>query len=369
MSTDLSLIAERRAGLAALLGTLLLEEPGPGLADLVGAVPALQPLAADDVAIRCEYERIFLRGVPLYASVFVDDNGQHGGPTLAAVIERYDGVEFTEHRDRPWRVAGADHLGLLLRCHAQLCHRESEAWRHDRPEVAAGIIETERALLRDHVSSWAPVALDAAGELAEDGPYRPLIESVSAFLGEEHHKLRPAPAIGTPIDHWTPPDNLGPARLARLLLAPTTCGTWLSPTVLSGAANSIGAPWRRSDTRSSLRHLIETAHDSGDVPSVLQPILEAVGAAGARYARRADTDSGNAAHWYAWEARVEATVTMLERIMLSGGLKNAQPASEAIIVTAADAAHLADIVDKVVEQLRAAGCTVERESVDRSCSV
>lgn len=362
MNTDLSLLASRRAGLAALLGTLVLEEPGHGVAELVRGVPALAALAREDSAVCVEYERVFLRGVPLYESGFRSEDGQHGGPALGAVVERYDRVGFSEHRDARWRVAGADHLGLELRCYAALCAEEAEAWRSDTADVAMATVEAERSFLSDHLSAWAPVAVRAATRIAGDGPYRPLFEAVEGFLAEEHDRLRPAPALGAPLPIEDLPEHVGPARLARLLLAPARAGMWLSPADIEPAARAIGVPWRRSDTRTSLRHVIEAAIDEDELAAVLGALRPAVAGAGDEYRARAGSDGGNAAHWLAWADRASAMVTRLDRIIANGlfGESRTVAAWETISVSGVDPVVLADAVDEVVARLRGLGFRVDR---------
>ncbi len=78
MSPDLVAQAERRLVLAATLGRLILSEPGPDLADLGDALPGLHGLS--DTRLAIDYERVFLRAVAPYESVFVSDDGQQGGP-------------------------------------------------------------------------------------------------------------------------------------------------------------------------------------------------------------------------------------------------------------------------------------------------
>ncbi len=364
MNTDLSLLADRRAGLAALFGTLLLEEPGLGVAELVRGVPALAALGCDDTAVRVEYERVFLRGVPLYESGFRSDDGQHGGPALAAVVERYERVGFSEHRDGDWRVAGADHLGLELRCYASLCREEADAWRSDIVDAAVAAVEAERSFLADHVSAWAPVAVGAALRLAGDGPYRPLLEALEGFLAEEHERLRPAPALGAALSIDALPEHLGPARLARLLLAPATAGMWLSPADIEPAARAIGVPWRRSDTRTTLRHVIEAAVDGDELAVVLGTLRPLIAEACDAYRTRAVGDGGNAAHWLAWAERTAAMVALLDRTIVSGRLGGSQTAeaSETITVSGADAVRLADAIDAVVAELRGLGFAVDRST-------
>lgn len=361
MTADLALLAERRAGLAALLGLLLLEEPGPQLTDLVATLPTLAALASSDPVIDSDYERIFLRGVPIYESVFRNDDGQHGGDTLVNVVGRYKRVGYNEHTEQRWRIAGADHLGLELRCYAHLCHNEAIAWRGDIPDKAVEAVEIERAFLADHLAAWAQIALAAVAPLAAGSPYEHVVGAVGDFLHEEVVRLRPAPLLGQEIEIDPLPSNFGPFRLARLILSPATAGTWLQSNVIAQAAERIGSPWRPSDNRSALRHVIETAQDSGDLAYILQPILIAIRLAGDEHAERASAEPENEANWCIWRARTSAMSTFLEQIIASNRLGTAATmVTEYVAVTGADTALLADAVDVAVAELRKQGFEVDR---------
>ena len=363
MTSDLALLADRRAGLSALLGLLLLEEPGPGLLDLVAGVPALAALATGDPGIAVVYERVFLRGVPLYESVFRNVDGQQGGATLARVVEHYDRVGFTEHLENRWRIAGADHLGLELRCYAQLCHDEAAAWHSDIPDAAMAAVETERGFLAAHVSAWAQVALDAALLEAGDSPYHPLVEAIVEFLHDEHRRLRPGPMVGHAVEVAALPDNLGPARLARLLLAPATSGMWLSSTVIAAATGAIGAPWRPSDARSALRLAVESAEGGGDLRVLLTPIAEAVRVAAVSHAGRAVLEPANEANWRRWQTSAETMADLLDSVIDRGALRTTAPrSSETITISGADPATLAEAVDAVIAQLHQQGFEVSTSS-------
>lgn len=361
MTSDLALIADRRGGLAALLGLLTLEEPGPGLAPLVADIPALAPLALGDQAIATEYERVFLRGVPLYESVFRNEDGQHGGETVTAIVEGYERLGFSEHLDRPWRVAGADHLGLQLRCLAHLCHEEAVAWRSGTPDKAMEMVETERTFLAHHLAGWAPVAVHCAIRCAGESAYSPLLAAIADHLNEEFDRLRPAPDLGSQIDVEPLPTNLGPARLSRLLLAPATSGTWLSSTVIGRASRSVGAPWRPSDTRSALRHVIEDAHDTGDLPILLEPIVDNLDEAIAWHHQDAAHSPGNAANARRWAL---TTTSMRDRLVqvVESGLHGRSPstAAETFTVIGSDPGRLTEVIDRIVSDLRRQGYCVER---------
>ena len=82
-------------------------------------------------------------------------------------------------------------------------------------------------------------SLAAAAQVAADGPYRAVLDAASTFLDEECERLRPAPAFGPDPGPGPLPAHLGPARLARLLLAPATSGTWLAADVIATATGDI----------------------------------------------------------------------------------------------------------------------------------
>lgn len=361
MTADLAALAERRAGLSALLGLLLLEEPGPELRPYVDRHAALAPLACGDAALPSEYERVFLRGVPLYESVFRSDGGQHGGERLGEVLAAYDRCGFSEHDQRRWRIAGADHLGMELRCYAHLCHGEAVAWRQATADAAVEAVEAERAFLADHLATWGQVAALAGGEVAGEGPYAEVFSAVDAFLGEENARLRPAPALGAALDAPGLPTRFGAARLARLLLAPATSGAWLGVGVISAAAARIGSPWRPSDTRSSLAHLLHAAEETGDLAQVVAPVADALDDAAAAYAARATSEPGNAATWQLWQARAEAMAALVRQVAARRQLGQARSTHrETIVVEGGDEAGLMDAVDEALAQLRAAGFSAHR---------
>lgn len=361
MTSDLAMIAERRGGLAALLGLLILEEPGPGVAGLVAGIPALAPLASGDPAIATEYERVFLRGVPLYESVFRSDDGQHGGGTITAVVDTYERLGFREHHENRWRIAGPDHLGLQLRCLAHLCHTEAIAWRAGTPDKAMEAVEAERIFLAHHLAGWAPVAIDSALRCIGSGAYTPVFQAIADHLTEEFDRLRPAPDLGSPIDLDPLPTNMGPARLSRLILAPTTSGTWLSSTVIGRASRSIGAPWRPSDTRSSLRHVLDDAENTGDLHVVLEPIAETLDQAIASHQQAAERSPGNAMNARRWARTAEQMRERLAHIAANGLYhRNQSVHNETFTISGPDSERLAEAIDTMITDLRRKGFCIQR---------
>ena len=337
--------AGRRARLAALLGALLLEEPGPALAALARGIPALEPLAGGDPEVAVQYERLLLRDVPPYESVFLSDDGQLGGETARAVAGVYTRHGFDE--DGRWRVAGADHLGLQLRFYAQLCAEESAGWEEDRPDRAVAAVEAERTFLAEHLGRWGPVAADVLVSAAGAGPYRALAEALVDFLAEEAERLRPAPDHPElpALEARVPPARLGPARLARWLLAPGSSGAWLDAGTLAEAALRLGIPWRASDPRSQFRKVIEDATDGGDLADLLAGLRPAVESWRDRHKAREASAPGAARMWRSWRLQAEQTLALIDRVAAGGGELGTGPGP--VEVTVADAAGARTTVDRL----------------------
>ena len=164
MTRDLAERATNRAAFAGMAGALLLSEPGAALGDALSKLPQLARVVESISSI--EYERVFLRGAPPYESIFRSDSGQRGGSVSARVVDSYAEIGFTEHESGGWRVAGPDHLGLELRAHAHLVALEAAAWRDERPDEGARMVEIQRRFFADHLVWWAEFALEALREAA-----------------------------------------------------------------------------------------------------------------------------------------------------------------------------------------------------------
>lgn len=341
---DLVAQAARRARLAALLGQLLLEEPGPALAELTAGVGVLEPLATGDPALAVAYERLLLREVPPYESVFTDHDGQLGGEVAGAVSRLYERHGFDEAGR--WRVAGPDHAGLELRLYARLCAQEAAAWQDDRPDQAVAAVEAERLLLAEHLGRWGPVFADVLAERAGSGPYAALARALGEFLAEEADRLRPAPDHPEmpAVEARVPPARPGPARLARWLLAPGSAGAWLGGDTLGAAALGLGIPWRPSDPRSHFRQVVEEATDSGDLAELLAGLRPAVAAWRDRHAGRVESQPGLARVWRSWQLQAEQTLALIDRTAQA----HAGPAGAPVVVTVTGAQAAADAARAVL---------------------
>lgn len=327
-------------------------EPGPDLDDQLGALPSLAALGTPDAAV--DFERILLREVPPYESIFCSDDGRRGGPVAARVADTYAEIEFDEHINGSWRAAGPDHLGLELRAHAHLIATEAAAWESGRVDQAADAVETQRRFLADHLAVWGEIALDALVEAAVESPYLALFDAVRELLHHEIDVLRPAPILDEAalITETAPVMTMGPGRLTRHLLATERSGIWLSRRAIATGAGRLGFPWRPMDGRANLRALIAAAADAGEIPELIEPWHELAEGTAERYAQRRDHQPGAALLWASWEQRALTTAALLGHL----GQVALDPDADAEVVVRISGAEPTHAI-ALIEQ---AGYSVER---------
>lgn len=310
MVADLAGRAEARASFAAAAGALLLTEPGSAV---VGSDETVARLVRGATPV--DFERVFLRSVQPYESIFRSDDGRRGGATAARVADSCAEFDFEEHRSGRWRTAGPDHLGLELRLHAHLIAREGVAWRTDRPDEAARHVEDQRRFLAEHLAWWAEIALDALADEADGTPYGPILEEIRSFVHDEIDMLRPLPVVDAKVATEVGPETrpMGPGRLARHLLSASRSGLWLSSRDIARAAERLGFPWRPMDGRSNLPPLVRAAFDAGEIDELVGPWLAMAEERADTYAARAASQPGAELAWRDHEARVRVTVDLLRQ--------------------------------------------------------
>ncbi len=354
---DLVESARRRARLAAVLGRLLAEEPGPDVADLVAGVPELAALADPDSTMSAAFERFLIREVPLHESVFTGPDGQRGGSAAARVSAFYERHDVG--MPPAWRVAGPDHLGVELWAYGALCLEEAAGWEEQQPDRGTRAVETERELLIAHLGVWAEVAAAALARRAAGTPYAALAAATGTFVAGEAERLRPAPDHPglPPVEVEPAPEHVGPASLARWLLAPGRSGAFLDVDDLAGAAGALGIPWRPSDPRSRFREVIGSATDGGDLSALATALIDPVEEWRDAHARNESEREGNRRAWRAWRMRAEESLGILRRIAATGtGRSTESPTargSVVIRVCGADANEREDAAAAVIARLRA----------------
>lgn len=312
---DLARLAGQRGRRAWVLGRLLVEEPDAEAVGVAASVPTLAEAFADPDTARADYAAVLLHEVPCHESVFTGPDGQMGRvpPALLTLYRRWDFAP----QERGYRAAAEDHLGLQLLFLAHLCEAESSGWADDRPDEATRAVEAQRALLANHLGWWGPAAAHALARAGTGTAYAVLGSGVDELLAEEFARLRPAPKHpGIPPIAEPPAADRpgGVTRTARRLLAPATAGGFLTSADIGAVAAAAGAPWRPSDTRSRLRHVLDAAAEGEGLEplaAALEPIVAAwVDHWAAR--ERANPGAGRTFEW--WRQRAEATAAWVGRL-------------------------------------------------------
>ena len=87
------------------------------------------------------------------------------------------------------RALSPDHLGIELEAMAELCRQEVAAARAGNHPSAGTVRQVERALLEEHLLTWAPTYLLAARRAAKTELYRELADATLHFLLADHESL------------------------------------------------------------------------------------------------------------------------------------------------------------------------------------
>lgn len=265
----------------------------------VGAIALDPPPASDAVCgavglhamSGAEHTEAFVLLAPPHAAIHLGAEGKLGGEAL----DRVEGF---------WRALGAapphdaDHLGVLLLAYAGLGEMDDDAAAH-----------AARALLHEHLLSWAPGYLDALGansapvvaewcELALD-VLRDEAERAD-LPGEVPLALREAPM---PITADASLDDLLDA-----MVAPVRSGVVLTQRDVAGGARTIGVGFRRGERRFALKAMFEQ-----DKPATLAWYAALARAAAARHL--ASYGDGVTGRW--WLARATATAQAVAELARS----------------------------------------------------
>ncbi len=194
-----------------------------------------------------EHTGVFVLSAPPYAAIHLGGEGKLGGEGM----DRVAGF---------WRVLGlappadADHLGALLMLYAELGDAETAA----HGERSRGRLRRAReALFWEHLWSWAPGYLTAAGRLGTPslGPWARL---TLRALARETRLCTAPPALPLALRAAPPAlaDVVSDGNLLDLLLAPVRSGLLLTREDLREAADAAGVGYRLGERRYTLAAML-----------------------------------------------------------------------------------------------------------------
>jgi TorA maturation chaperone TorD len=256
-----------------------------------------------------EWTELFAFQLPPYASIYLSPDGRIGG----------------EARDRVagfWRALGLvppsepDHLPVLLAFLAELVDRHESASTEDgRARLALAV----RACLHEHLMSWLPFYLAAAGEIAgrfhrewSELLAQTLAGAVARFgtLDAPPAALRESAALPRPESApHTGAESGGDAWL-EALLSPATSGVFFPRAALRDAARELGLGERLGERRLTLRTLL-----AQDAPATLDWLAGRARRAAASHLAAGAAVPGIARHW--WE-RASSSAALLDALAAAG---------------------------------------------------
>ncbi len=323
-----------------LLSRLVLEGVTRETLPILQALPELaeslpQPLDLEQMA--AAHHRLWQFNVFPFQGLFLGTENLLGGPVTEAVLHSYARSGFQPDL----ASQSGDHLGLELAFLAFLAGAEADAWEDDRPSIARTIRERQRQFLDEHLLPWLPALTQAVRqqfasplhppEGQGDSPERRLFVLVAELALElalahrqdlaDEDLLAPGPSLSLPaLPDLLAEESTGLKEIAAHLLVPAYSGFFLSRDDIGRLAQRHSLPRGFGERQTMLANLLQSAARFDSLAGVLNS-LEALVAEWQRlYA------SPPLAHHplmrpiaQAWEARLQATLVILETLRAEVG--------------------------------------------------
>lgn len=159
--------------------------------------------------LREEFCRIFIgpgKHLVPYGSVHHPDDDKRGelwGETTKKVfrIAKDHGLEF----DGKKYDGIADHIGHELELYARLIAAEHEALQSDKEEVAERMVNSQWAVLSQHLLRWVPGFCGKVRDMSQVDFYKEVARLTIEFLTEEDERLSPKMSERAPAADSAPP--------------------------------------------------------------------------------------------------------------------------------------------------------------------
>lgn len=218
------------------------------VADSPAAARAAAPALGLGPVPGTEHTDVFVLNLPPYAAVYLSRDGALGGEAAMRI------AGF-------WRVMGLDappepdHLSALLGLYASLGEAAAEA---RRPATADALSRAQATLLWEHLRSWLPAYLDAAGTLP-GAALRGWSGLLRRALDAEAGRHPALPALPIALREAPPPgfSRAGPRDIADAVTVPARSGMVLTRYRLAEGAERAGVGFRIGERRFALRSMLE----------------------------------------------------------------------------------------------------------------
>lgn len=279
---------------------------GEGRWELLRALGALTlgpPAATDRITAAlglpawtaAEHTELFVLSLPPYASIHLGGEGKLGGEGADRIAGVWRALGLTPPSD-------ADHLGTILALYAEL-GEAAQAARAQRTRERLAHIRT--AVLWEHLWSWVPGYLNAAGQETRARPWAGMM--LQALSREA---ATSAPATSLPLALRAAPAGISTeasrAELLDALPAPLRTGFILAHRDVAAAAGHLGLGLRRGERRFALKAMLEQ-----DPSATLGWLAEHAAAWSRRHGQRPAVPADPNAWWMERSAATAVTLREL----------------------------------------------------------
>jgi TorA maturation chaperone TorD len=268
----------------------LCESPDPAHAQLAAALGL--PAPPDAAA----FTDVFVFQLVPYAAVYLSADGMLGGEAADRVAGFWRALGITP-------PAEPDHLAALLGLYAGLAEREHG---EDQPARRAAWRDSRRALLWDHLLTWAPTYAQAIIAVSS-GFYTAWARLLRDALLGEAAALDPPPSQPLHLRDVPELPDAGSDAFVRGLLAPVRSGLLITRHDLAAGAAKIGLGARAGGRAFILRALVDQ-----DRHAAFSWLAERAAWWAARHRENDPPLAGISQHWL---ARAEASRQALDETL------------------------------------------------------
>lgn len=321
---DPSAVATARSRAYALFSRLYREGITTALLPLVRTVPELaetlpEPFDAEQAA--ADYYDLFHLNVFPYASLFLDADGQLGGPASDAAQRLFRQVGYVADTARE----SADHIGHALGLLAFLTGAEADAWEDNRADEAARMQHRQRRFVDTSLLWWLPALAHAVRR--HNHPFYALLGDITLDLVLDHRAvLGPSEEPAAPmLPLPDPPALLDDAKtglkdIAAYLTTPAWSGFYLTRADISRLGRAEHLPRGFGARVQMLTNLLRAAAAFDRLDPLLMQLQDLVAAWQSYYRKLAEREvPGLDTVTQAWLERLEGTEKMIGRIRKASG--------------------------------------------------
>ncbi len=287
--------------------------------ELAGAVP--EPFDAEQAA--ADHYDLFHLNVFPYASLFLDEAGQVGGPVTddARRWLRQAGYHAETSRE------SADHIGHALGLLAFISGAEADALNDSRADEAMRMQRLQRRFFDEHLLWWLPAFCYATQQHSH--PFYILLAGLTLDLALDHRRGLGPPDEAAPANAPLPdPSALlddaktGLKDIARYLTTPAWSGLYLSRAGIGRLGRAEHLPRGFGARAQMLANLLRAAADYDRLDPLLAQLQEIVQAWQSFYKTLAERDvPGLDRMIKVWLERLSLTEWMIDQIQEASDLK------------------------------------------------